>query len=101
MDDFLQAQFRQNPEVSTHITIYLFDHRYPRVEVATLRQKVYLQSKTISHKDKTCKKLRLRVDSLIDKENRLGKKQDKGLGVTSQVLRVKLTSVENRRNDGY
>ena len=31
MDDFLQTQFLQHPEVAPQITIYLFEHRCPRV----------------------------------------------------------------------
>ena len=43
--------------------------------------------------EKTCKKLSSRVDSVTYKDNRLGKKYDKVLGVTSQGVMVKVTSV--------
>ena len=38
MNKFLRAQFKQNTEVTLHITIYLFEHLYPRVDVVVLRK---------------------------------------------------------------
>ena len=40
MDDLLRSQFRQHPEVEPQFTIYLFEYRAPRVEVAALNKKV-------------------------------------------------------------
>ena len=37
VDDFFRSQFRQHPEVAPHITLYLFEHQAPRVEVAALK----------------------------------------------------------------
>ena len=74
MEKFLWEKFRHNPEVASHITLYIFKHWAPKVEVAELRKKVELQYNMISHMEKTCKELQLRVDYLTDKENRLGKK---------------------------
>ena len=101
MDEFLQEQFRKHTEVTPHITLYLFDQRSPRVDVTELRQKVDLHSKMIIQMEKTCKELRSRVEYSTDKTNHLGDKHDKGLGVTSQEVRVKMTSRENRKKDGY
>ena len=56
-----------------HISL-LFGHRAPRLEVSSLKQSVEAQSKNLSQMDKTCKELRYRVDSLVDKVNRLGNK---------------------------
>ena len=52
------------------------------------REKVEAQSKTLVQMEKTCRKLRPRVDSLIEKANQLGKKYDKkeGDGETYQPL---------------
>ena len=47
MDDFLRAQFQKHPEVASHITLYLFEHRSPIVEVVALKQKVKVQAKTM------------------------------------------------------
>ena len=74
MDEFLQEKIRQHLEVAPYITLYLFEHRSPRVEVVELSQKVDLQYKIISQIEKTCKKLQPRADSLTDKANLLGKK---------------------------
>ena len=74
MGKFLRGKFRQYMKVAPHITLYIFEHRAPSVEAVELKKKVELQSKTIIHMEKTCNKLRSRVDSLIDKVNRLGNK---------------------------
>ena len=37
MDDFLRDQFRQHLEVAPNITLYLFEHRDPRVEAEALK----------------------------------------------------------------
>ena len=74
MDDLLRSQFRQHPEVAPHITLYLFKHRAPIVEVVALKQRVEFQDKTISQMDKTCKEVRLRVDLITDKANHLSNK---------------------------
>ena len=54
-----------------HITLYLFNHMTPRMEVAELNQKAEFQSKTIIQMQKTCKELLSIVDLLTDKANRL------------------------------
>ena len=74
MGGFLREQFRQYMKVAPHITLYIFEHRSPSVEAVELREKVELQSKKIIQMEKTCNKLRSRVDYLIDKVNRLGNK---------------------------
>ena len=74
MNDFLHAHLQKNPEVTPHITLYLFKNRAPRVDVVALIKKMEIQSKNISHMENTCKELRLRVDLLTDKENLLGNK---------------------------
>ena len=74
MDEFLQTQFRQHPEVDPHITLYLFKHRAPQVEVSALKQRVEAQSKALNKMEKTCKELRDRFYSLTDKANKLIKK---------------------------
>ena len=99
MDDLLKDQFLQHPEVAPQITLYLFDHRAPIVEVVALNQKVEFQAKIISHMDKTCNVLRSRLDSLTNKANRLGKKQDKGLEVKVQAQRDDSVIKDNRKND--
>ena len=45
MHDFLQTQFLHHPEVDPYITIYLFKHRDPRVEVYNLKQRVEAKEK--------------------------------------------------------
>ena len=45
MDEFMRSQFRQNPDVAPHSTLYLFE---PRVKVSALKQNVEAQSNTIS-----------------------------------------------------
>ena len=55
MDDLLRTQFFQHLEVDLYITIYLFEHRSPWVEVLALKQRVEAQDKTMSQMDKTCK----------------------------------------------
>ena len=35
--DFLWTQFLRHPEVSLHITLYLFEHRDPWMEVSALK----------------------------------------------------------------
>ena len=37
MDDFLRTQFCQHPEVDPHITLSLFEHISPLVEVSVLK----------------------------------------------------------------
>ena len=69
VDDLLRSQFRQHPEVAPHITLYLFNHWSPRVEVVYLKHKVQFQPKTIIQMEKTCKELRLIVYSMNNKEN--------------------------------
>ena len=58
---------RQNPEVDTHITLYMFEHRDHRVEVLGLKQIVDAQAKTLNQIEKTCKELWAIVDTLTDK----------------------------------
>ena len=55
MDEFMRSQFRQNPDVAPHSTLYLFE---PRLKVSALKQKVEAQSKTISQMEKTCREFR-------------------------------------------
>ena len=55
MDDFLLTQFRQHPEVAPRITLYLFEHRDPLVEVPALKQRVESQAKTLTQLENTCK----------------------------------------------
>ena len=74
MDDFLRTQLRQHPEVSPHITLYLFEHRAPLVEVPALKQRVEAQAKTINQMENTCKELRDRFDPMTEKANILSKK---------------------------
>ena len=74
MDYLLQNQFIQHPEVTLHITMYLFEHRAPRVEVLDLKQRVGSQAKILSQMKNTCKELQSRVDDLTEKSNRLGNK---------------------------
>ena len=62
MDDFLRTQIRQHPEVDLHITLSLFEHRAPGVEVSNLNQRVEVQSNTLRHMENSCK---ARVDLLI------------------------------------
>ena len=47
MDEFLHSQFRNYPEVAPHITLYIFEHFLPRVEIVALRHKVDIQTKSI------------------------------------------------------
>ena len=74
MHDFLRTQLRQHPKMAPHITLYLFEHGAPRVEVSALKQRVEAQAKNINQTEKTCNKLRARVDSLTDKANKISKK---------------------------
>ena len=74
MGDFLWTQFHQHPEVDPHITLYLFGHVFPQVEVSALKNIVEAQSKTLNQIYKTCKELRDRVDVLMKKSNRLSNK---------------------------
>ena len=74
MGDFLRAQLPQHPEVAPHITLYLFEQWVLRVDVMALKQKVEFQDNMISYMEKMCKKLRLRVNVLTNKANRLSKK---------------------------
>ena len=74
MADFLRAQFRQHPEMTPHIMLYLFEHIAPRVEVFSLNQKIETQEKTTCQMEKTCRELCLRVDLLTEKANYLGEK---------------------------
>ena len=74
MENFLRTQLRQHPEVSPQITMYMFEHRAPLVEVSALNQKIEAQTKTLSQTEKTCRKLWPRVDLLTEKENNLVKK---------------------------
>ena len=69
MDDFLQTQFSQHPEVAPHIVVYLFRHRDPRVEVSYLKQILESQDKTLNQMENTCKELQSRVGSLTEKSN--------------------------------
>ena len=62
MNNFLRNHFLHHLEVAPHITLYLFKQRAPRGEVSEIKQKVELQSKTLSQTEKTCRELRLRVD---------------------------------------
>ena len=72
----------------------MFKTLTPRVEVVALRQKVYIQSKTISHMEKTCKELRLMVYFSTKKGKPPGKEIVKG-GVG-----FRFTSQDNHMNDG-
>ena len=53
MGDFLRDQLQQHAEVAPYIILYLFEHQYPRVEVAALKQKVDFQSNSIIQMEKT------------------------------------------------
>ena len=72
MNEFLHSQFRNYPEVAPHITLYIFEHFLPRVEIVALRHKVDIQAKSIRQKENTCEKLMSRVNSLTDKVNHMG-----------------------------
>ena len=48
MDDFLRTQFFQHPEVATHITLYIFEHRAPQEVVLALKQRLEAQAKNIN-----------------------------------------------------
>ena len=54
MEKFLRAQLSQDPEVTSHLTIYIFENWAPRVEGAALSQRIDLQSKTIIQMEKIC-----------------------------------------------
>ena len=69
------------------------------MEVVDLKNKVEFQAKTTIHMEKMCKDLRLRVDLLIDKANRLSKKKDKGLDVMVQSQLDERVSKVNRKKD--
>ena len=53
MEYFVWTQFRQHPEVSAHITLYLFEHRDQITEVQAVRQNMGAQSKLVAHLEKT------------------------------------------------
>ena len=74
MDIFLHTEFRQHPEVAPHITLYLFEHRAPRVEVLSLKERVEEQANISNKTEKRCKDLRNRVDLITEKANRLSQK---------------------------
>ena len=57
MDELFWTQFCQHHEVAPHITLYLFEHRAPQVEVSALKQIVEAQAKTLNQMENTCKEL--------------------------------------------
>ena len=57
--------------MAPHITLYLFEHRDPRLEVSDLKHRLVEQAKHLNQMEKTCKELRARVDSLTEKANRI------------------------------
>ena len=69
--------------------------------MVALKQNVEFQAKMIIQMDKRCKEIWLRVDSLINKANRLSNKYDKGLGVNVQARRYESVRKDNQNNDGY
>ena len=48
MDKFICEQFRNNPDVDPHITLYMFKYWAPGVEVVAIRQNVDIQLKSKS-----------------------------------------------------
>ena len=74
MNDLLQTQLFQNLEVDPKITLQRFEHRAPRVEISALKQRMEAQDNAINQMEKKFKQLRYIFDSLMEKENILGKK---------------------------
>ena len=74
MNDLLQTQLFQNLEVDPKITLQRFKHRAPRVEISALKQRMEAQDNAINQMEKKFKQLRYIFDSLMEKENILGKK---------------------------
>ena len=67
MDDFLWTQFRKHPEVYLHITLYIFEHRAPQVEVLALKHEMEAKAKTLNQMEKICKEIWSRVYLLTGK----------------------------------
>ena len=49
MNELLQEQFLQKPEVSTQITLYLFEHRSPRAEAQAVSKNMEAQKKLVEY----------------------------------------------------
>ena len=74
MDDLLWNQIFQHPDLAPHIILDLLEHRYPRVEVPSLKQIVEAQTKTLTQMRNICAELWSRVNSLTEKANIMGNK---------------------------
>ena len=55
IDEFLRKKFLQHPEVAPHTTLYIFEHKAPRVEMQALKQRVEAQAKYLNQMKNKCK----------------------------------------------